>query len=282
MRKQRAFTVVELVAVLVVLTLSAVLILAILSRAYGQGGPTTAPERRMQVECQKNLSNIAKALALYSALSNDQFPWPLLVAKGDPNATVNEKTVAKKPFDSALGTCAMQNIWWLVDQEMVGEAAFHCPADGGWTKREAKEKYGWTLPTQFSYGMHFPYDQDAKGNDNPARLSDSNADSSLVVMADRNPGGSVGEKNPPSNHPTEGEACARRDTSVFFYSRTKDSKAGIDVDLEYDDIYVNNAGVAGGVPTDTKDKKGSGGRDTSICLTARDTKATSQTKPAQK
>ncbi len=249
MRRQRAFTVVDLLAALGVL----VLLAAVVAPGCQSNG---SPRRRNA--CANNLSAIIKGVALYSALTSDQHPFPLLVSKGDANAKCDFSTCGSDPRNPALGTNAMQNVWLLVEQNMVGEGSFHCPNDKRWTARYSGAKYGWGADTEFSYGMTFPYDFDAAGTRSSAPLSDPNGESGLVVFADRNPGGPVGPGRPPSNHPEDGETFARRDTSVGFYQNLNDSNAG----YNGDDIYVNLAGTAGGTPMNSGSVSGS---DTSIC-----------------
>ncbi len=223
---------------------------------------------RMTV-CQANLSATIKGCALYSAMTNDVYPFPMLVQYGDPEAPVSSSTQIpdfnSKYWDgkvNALGTNAMQNIWLLVYQNMIGWGSFRCPGDSGWQRVSfsGSDKYGWSSPAQFSYGYTWPYDgpRGAAAPTNPAKLSDPNGLSGQVVFADRNSGGSVSRSRPPSNHPYFGTAYARRDCSVSMYRSTKDSKAG----YAGDDIYINTAGEVGGIPKDSPAL--SGNSDTSI------------------
>lgn len=223
----------------------------------------SAREQARQAACMANLSTIGKGVALYSASTNDQYPFPLLRSQGDPMAPVNATTVAKEQLDMfkpAFGDCAMQNVWLLMgERPFIHSEVFHCPSDGTWTKRTAAAKFGWTAPTEFSYGMHFPYDKDAAGTESAAKLSNADLDPGIVMFPDRSPGGAVGPNLPPTNHGVHGEAYLKRDYSVSFYKSSEDSKCG----YHGDDIYVNTYGKAGGVPTDAKDRKA--GTDTSIC-----------------
>lgn len=212
-----------------------------------------ARESARQAACQANLSAIGKGTTMYSAASDDRWVFPLIRAKGDPNDAVGSKTHDDKtPFATALGANGMQNVWLLIQDGSVGEAAFHCSSDTGWKKRTEKDKYGWTSDTQFSYGIHWPYDEDNVGTVNPAALSDPNAKPTLVMFADRSPGGPVSATRSHTNHPRHGVTIMHRDTTVRFYKARTDSLAGYDGD----DIYTNSAGVAGGIPTDKKDDRG--------------------------
>jgi competence protein ComGC len=253
MRRQRAFTVVDLLGTVFVLVLLVVIMLPILG-SRGNGHQRSV--------CQTNLSAIIKGVALYSSMSNDKYPFPLLAAKGDPMAKLDKSTCGNTSWDPALGTNAMQNVWLLVEHNMIGVGSFKCPFDRRWTPWSAGAKgyrFGWCSETEFSYGMHFPYDFDLAGNRSAAQLSDPDGVSGLVIFADRNPGGSVGPNRPPSNHPDDGESFARRDTSCGFYQNLNNSNAG----YNGDDIYVNAAGAAGGTPIDVSGS--SSGIDTSIC-----------------
>lgn len=214
-----------------------------------------ARELARQAACMANLKAVGSSIALYSAAANDQYPFPLIRQYGDPNSPVGPANVSdKSPFDPAIADSAngMQNVWLLVEQNLVGSSAFHCPSDGGWRMRPNPEKYGWTSSSQFSYGVHWPYDGPDGGagekEKQPAPLSDPNLAPSLVIMADRNPGGAVGVLNP-SNHTRDGESFLRKDSSVVFYKNAADSKAG----HKGDDVYTSADGQAGGVPQNPYD-----------------------------
>lgn len=210
--------------------------------------------------CQANLHGIGKSIGMYSDLSNHREPFPLLRTMGDPNAGLGKTTTSKDIWSSDLGTNSMQNVWLLEKEEMVSTSHFHCPEDPSWTPIRHEypstatsvptdmthEDYGWGALTEFSYGMHFPYDADQSGTTNPARLSNRTLPSDFVIFADRNPGRSVGDGQSPSNHPIDGQAILLRDGSVKVH---RDSRAG----AAGDDVYVNSNGVAGGLPTTASD-----------------------------
>jgi hypothetical protein len=249
----RGFTLVDLLIVIGALAVLGTLLLLWLP---GRGDN----DLRFQNQCTYNLSAIGKAIVMYSATTSDEYPFPLLRSSGDPNVAVNAATAADDIWSPNLGSNGMQNVWLLLKENLVGPTSFHCPADKTWTPRETAAKYGWTAPTQFSYGVHFPYDKDAAGAESAAKLSDANLAPALVIFADRNPGGSVNAQRIPSNHPRwSGESILKKDSSVTFYKSSADSKCG----AKGDDIYVNTAGLAGGVPIDPKDKE-LAGTDTSI------------------
>ena len=248
------------------LVVSPALLVGILVPTLGR-----ARELARQATCQANLSANGKAIIMYSALSSDQFPFPLIKqyeTVANANAALTRDNTTNVTFEKGwqdLGGNSMQNVWLLVKENLVGADAFHCLSDGGWQTRGQSHGYrdgtykqwGWTSLNEFSYGMTWPYDGESESKPNGARLSDPNLNPSLVILSDRNPGGPVG-KFPPSNHPTDGMVILKKDGSVSFYKSTSNSFAGVggpELGVT-DDIYTNAAGQAGGMP--------SNGNDTSI------------------
>jgi hypothetical protein len=237
------------------LVVSPALLVSILVPTLGR-----ARELARQATCQANLSACGKAITMYSALSSDQFPFPLIKqyeTVAGANAAPTGGNSVNVAFESRagawdkLGGNSMQNVWLLMKENLVGVDTFHCNTDGGWRERASTDKYGWTSLNEFSYGMTWPYDGESADKPNPAKLSDPNLNPGLVIMADRNPGGPVG-KYPPSNHSADGECLLKKDCSVMFFKGTRRSGAG----YAGDDIYTNAAGQAGGMPRN--------GNDTSI------------------
>jgi hypothetical protein len=219
-----------------------------------------------QAACMANLSAIGKSVVMYSVESNDKYRFPLLRSSGDPNAPLSAGTVAEDIWSPDLGANGMQNVWLLVQQNFLSQAAFHCPSDEQWQKRASTAKFGWAGLSEFSYGVQYPYASDAAGLANAATpavtayfdgpepesspaSSPQACKSDSVIFADRNPGGTVDGKRLPSNHRGDGQAVLKADISVSFYKSLADSNAG----LGGDDIYTNAKGVAGGVPVNDKD-----------------------------
>lgn len=270
------FTIVDLACVLVVAMLGAFLLI---------GCRSASQELARQGACQANLSAIGKNFAIYGGTSEAN-PWPVLMSQGDPNAPCNSTTVSDSLWEpwtagttqlsTRLGSNAMQNVWVLITSALGGPELFTCPSDptAGDVRRPTNaggatgNRYGWTHDSQFSYGMHFPYLKDAAGNKNPAYLGDENLNGALVIMADRNPGGPVGPGRPQSNHGT-GVMLLHKGGWVSWYASAADSKAGASYDgTNGDDIYVNEKGVAGGLPVETSTGSSTGSpfqTDTSIC-----------------
>jgi len=188
-----------------------------------------------QPACMSSLSACGKAMVMYSALSSDQYPFPLIkqyetVANSNAAPTagnsINVAFEADPQGWSKMGGNSMQNVWLLMKENLIGVDAFRCPEDRGWQRRRAADRYGWTSLNEFSYGVAWPYDGENAEKPNPAKLSDPNLHPSMVIMADRNPGGPVGQF-PPSNHPTVGTSYLRKDSSVSFFKGTTSSLAGI-------------------------------------------------------
>jgi|GEM_PF-2013676 len=220
------------------------LILAILMPALGG-----ARELAKQAACQANLNMIGKACKLYSAMSQDLYPYPMIAAMGNPNAPLDSGT-KDSPFQCSPN--GMNNVWLLIQQNLLSPNAFKCPSDSGWVQRDPNlATYGWTSLKQFSYGIQYPYDPNKVGYG----LGNPNLDGGVVVFADRNPGGSVGPSRKPSNHPKDGEAYLMNNGSAGFYKSTHDSAAGFSSTptKQGDDIYVSGDGKAGGMPTDPND-----------------------------
>jgi prepilin-type N-terminal cleavage/methylation domain-containing protein len=266
MRRAKGFTLIELLVVIAIIALLVSILVPTLGRAR---------ELARQAACQANLSAVGKSVIMYSALTNDAFPFP--VHKALPASTagaagmpaVTNLTNVEPPWTAAIGTtvgdCAMQCVWPMISQNLLGTDAFHCPSDGGWAKRVAPngEKYGWNDAKQFSYGVTYPYATDSAGVANPGFPGDQNARPSLVIFADRNPR-TAGQVNGfvnnavPSNHSSDGEAVLRKDASVMFYKTPQGVTGGkifFRAGADGDDIYAGGK-VAGGIPADINTSTG--------------------------
>jgi prepilin-type N-terminal cleavage/methylation domain-containing protein len=219
--RRKGFTLIELLVVIAIIALLVSILVPTLGRAR---------ELARQATCQANLSANGKAIVMYSALSSDQFPFPLITQYAAFNVaspgTAANLTACHSPLDfsagwTVIGAMSMQNVWLLMKENLIGLDAYHCNSDGGWSKRGDADRYGWTALTQFSYGIAFPYDGTDSTHLNLARLSDSNANPSLVIMADRNPytaaPPATGGRGAPSNHTADGMALLKRDSSVSFF-----------------------------------------------------------------
>jgi hypothetical protein len=273
MRNAKGFTLLQLVVVI----LAGVILFTVGLLLLTGRGCLSPREFITRANCRNNLKSTGVGLTQYYGSSDLNGPFPILNRTfTNPHAELNPYTGTDDPnlcsdgnvpgsAPSPLGQNAMQSMWLLIKAQMAEERHFRCPLDKGWTPRpnapgkEAPWKYGWTDLSQFSYGIQYPYDPN--GNSNPACPYErwNNLNEQFVIMADRNPGGSVGPGRKPSNHP-DGETVLYRGLSVGFYQSTKDSKAS----YQNDDIYVNAQNVPGGLPTEVADGQYEYGTDVSI------------------
>jgi len=274
MRRKKGFTLIELLVVIAIIALLISILVPAIQRAR---------ELARQAACQGNMSAIAKSIVMYSTGGN--YGFPAVHRFGDANGTsatgmnLNAYDNPSAPYNgwyamdgwdgsnySRMPENAMNNVWLMIKAQQIARAAFRCPSDSGWYNdpkwTQQPTRGGWWTLKDFSYGMHWLYEgnhaagaavQTLSGSPNPACLGTSRISQSLVVMADRNPGGAVSSTRPPANHSADGETCMRRDSTVFFYKSVNNSQAG----LYNDDIYTNGSGTPGGMPTSST--------DTSIC-----------------
>jgi len=234
-----------------------------------------ARELARQSVCKANLNGMGKAIKLYMADDPEKEPTPRLVDDGAAEAAMTDADDNDEIFTTVtaadgtvtitlnLGESAMQNIWLLIKQGLLDETVTRCPSDPLWKSRPTTaERFGWTDPDQVSYGLHFPYAENAAGTENDYPL-DKNLDGDMVIMADQHPdptGGlgvdnTAGAEISPSNHPKDGEGILRFNASVSWYAKKdsnnipEDSLAG----KFEDDIYTaEGAGIpdAGADPAD--------------------------------
>ena len=221
------FTLIELLVVIAIIALLVSILMPTLGRAR---------ELAKQAACQANLNTIGKACKLYSAGSQDRYPYPMISTAGDPSII----TVGTNANPFALSLNGMQNVWLLIQQGLIGMNSFRCPSDNNWTQRDptiATTTYGWAATTQYSYGIQWPIDANNVGYG----LNNQNLDGGVIVFADRQPdwgGGKVDHNatNPtktPSHHPKDGEAFLMNNGSAGFYKSLTDCKAN------GDEIYIS-------------------------------------------
>lgn len=269
----KGFTLVEVIIVIACIGLLLGILVPVVSSAISKSN--------YELTCAQSLSAIGRGMMQYSTLSDETALMLSMIA--DPNGTGRDPSVKiigmvgtddpNMPVAELGGRGkinAMQNFWPMIARRYFNENIFQCPADIGYKSRQmdanislsgkAKKyawKYGWSSMNQFSYGIQWCYpDSNNKNACDPVSV---NMDEMAVIMADRNPGSGISEKNLPSNHPKEGTNVLYRGGNVKFYEKTTDSKAGKDGD----DIYVNNAGLVG-PPTARPGMPGSEAFDTII------------------
>jgi hypothetical protein len=144
----------------------------------------------------------------------------------------------------------MQNVWILIKKGYLQEGGLHCPSDDRYQARVKEDpeletyepvlEWGWTSPQQFSYGIQWPYQRLLEGDRNAAVPFDDGLNGSVVIFADRNPGGAVtgvepGE-TPPSNHQNSGTSYLQKGGHAGFWDSTTNSNAG----YKRDEIYHAN------------------------------------------
>ena len=267
--RHKGFTLIELLVVIAIIALLVTLLT-----------PAIQYARRLarKTACVANLRGIGSAVAIYAQMSDGQMPR-IDRRYTDPEEPITEACPTNKELGDdggnweSLGENAMQNVWLMVAKDLIMPESFKCPGDNNYESLRASAKsadddvpkrFGWYSADNFSYGMHWPYSGDGD-RPNPAPLSNDLA-ATMVLFADRNPGGSVGKGDGdyrPSNHPRLGTALLMSSTSVSFHKSLEDSACGKD----YDDIYTvqdadgGNSGQTGAMPTN--------GRDTYICLPQR-------------
>ena len=232
-RGRPAFTLIEL---LVVIAIIAVLVTILVPVIMGAG-----PEAD-RVVCMKNLQVIGKSYQDYAYSSPDD-PFPRHVDSPTTLAGANTGPTGAPGSDALAGAgdCSMNTVWALIARGMLTNEAFKCPGDEGYTARAVATKYGWANATEFSYGVHYPYEEDPAGpTANPADPADTYAAadgalnpparkgdwmylSNWIIMADRNPGGPVdGTSIEHSNHKGTVVGCSavtRIGNAIFYDER---------------------------------------------------------------
>ena len=251
MMRTKGFTLVDLLFVVASLAIVFVLIFPSTQRAR---------ELANQASCTANLNGIGKAVAMSAAEDTDA-KFPLLWTTGQAEADITPNDSAKdiETLKTKLvgRESAMQNMWLLIDKGLISESAFGCPSDDDYLPREFTDridrknnKVGWRSSANFSYGIHFPYENntvDSETVDDPAYLGPQRK-GSFVIMADKNPSHDnepatgVGPDKAPSNHRDDGEVYLTYGGQADIKNSLSDSK------VNGDDIYTiqtqNNANPA--------------------------------------
>lgn len=249
---RKAFTLIELLVVIAIISVLVTILVPVIIITL---------DKARQAACTNNLKVMGKAYHDY-AYSNPGDPFPRHVDSPTTLAGANTGPTGAPGSDTlaAAGDCSMNTVWVLIARGMLTYDAFGCPGDEGYTARTVATKYGWANATEFSYGVHYPYEEDPAGpTPNPADPADTYgaANGALnpparkgdwmylpnwIIMADRNPGGPVdGSTIEHSNHNGIIEGCSvvTRIGNATFYSQETSSMAGFG-----DDIYTDAAALA--------------------------------------
>lgn len=261
MRCRKAFTLIELMVVIAIIAALAAILVPVVAGLI---------EKARFVRCGANLNTMGKSLKMYDINQSGEFPTlarrgdtsmlpptPEVVntvppndgSNGDPPTATNDWTDQGR---MALGLWPMQQIWPLIVTGRVSASAFHCQGDAGWKPRQSTLTYGWTALTDVSYGVQFPFEGYISGTtlvQNKGWPGSKTRQDRLVVMADRNPGGSVTSGMPHSNHPDIGCNAVDAGGNVVQYDFPGDSKCG----MNSNDIYADNSASGRYFPRGTDD-----------------------------
>ena len=250
--RRKGFTLIELLVVIAIIALLVTLLLPKLQQARQLARKST---------CMANLKGIGTATELYKEsfhkgppIINSDYMQPEQAIPAD--ATTDDNPNETEGAWDGLGENAMQNVWLLMKEDLLVESGFTCPGDSELTDREGPGgaqpgKYGWSDTDNFSYGMQFPYSEDSLNNQNPW-VDDMNG--SVVIFADKNPGGPLSITVKPSNHRTLGTAYLIASGSAGFHDERTDSLCGKDGDDIYSIQDINgNTTTVNAVPFNEDD-----------------------------
>ncbi len=212
-RREKGFTLVELLVVVAIIALLISILLPTLSRAKEQAN---------QAKCLANLYGIFRGWAMY-ANENRDMP-PMLPDVNQRNANHQEALkLGSECTVAALGAGAQQNLCLLVEIRVIPWKMFICPSAEGNApadRSSSGDKYGLGdgLRSFCSYGLQVPY---SISNVNKCPLS-SNMNGGVVFLGDRAP---VGDLNTEwsDNHSEYGESILFAAGNANF-SKDKTSK----------------------------------------------------------
>jgi len=177
------FTLIELLVVIAIILLLVVLVLPAVDRARMLG---------MRALCRNNVREIARACVGYANESR--------VHRG---SDYHKALPTTEPTNGA-GNAA--SLWLLVENEMAGRDLFICPE----AKIRRGHKTAAATDTQFDQtGTTLSYSYLSQV-DMPTSLLDEQLETSVVIVADRNPGDGGNSRN----HRREGQNIGRLDGSA--------------------------------------------------------------------
>ena len=261
--RRNGFTLIELLVVIGIISVLLTLLVPAIRMAQALA---------RKDKCLANLRGIGQAMAVYGETAAGRHPMIDREAT-DPEAAIPMSGPTNRRFGedgetwASLGQNAMQNVWLLIQDDLVPEQIFHCPADDTYASRAESAagvgqtwpaKFGWYESANVSYGMHWPYAGD-ETDTNPAPLAPT-LSASMVILADQNPGGAVGDGTSVSNHRLLGTAYLMASGGVGFRDTRGDSRCG----LHGDDIYTVQDDA--GENTDQTGTMPTGATDSYICL----------------
>lgn len=223
MKRNRAFTLIELLIVIGIIAVLTTILIPVITSSISDSYKTV---------CATKLGTIVDSYAKY----NDEtggFPRHVTwAATADVDAAPTSGDVLDR---ATLGGNTMQTVWMLIDAGFVPAAAFKCPADDEHEPKTTQNRYGWDSWFQFSFGVQNPYDGDAATPvvENKACPDDtSKYKANWVFFADMNPGGPASADNGAttyyggtrrqSNH-ADGCNVATRNGNVWFHDEETSS-----------------------------------------------------------
>ena len=231
-RERPAFTIIELLVLLVLIAIVTI------AGCHIVAGPRAAAKRAV---CMANLRTTGMAFTDYATANAGKFAR--VHTEGDPLAAPTEDNDLK-----SISTNAMNQVWMLIDEGYLPSMAFKCPADKRHTGPRGKLalRYGWANPSEFSYGIQYPFDHDPAGTAvNPACPAAAGYSSDWILMADRNPGKRVAGNKDWPNHP-DGCSYLKMDGSVAFHEDSNSVILGQEIygdDNAADgDVFPDSAG----------------------------------------
>ena len=242
MRKQKAFTLIELLIVIGIISVLTGILVPVV---------TIGIERARRAACAANLKVIGGAFNSYEyGMSTRSFPR--LATNGDVDDALGVTNTLGSPptYNTAeLGTNTMQNVWLLIADGHVPGNGFRCASDGDWVMRTSNAKYGWASSSEFSYGMQNPYAQSVDlTRTNYADPTKLDYLGTWVLMADMNPGGPVdGDTRCHKSHTGDGFNYVTRSGTVYFFDDEDQS-------IVYgEEVYSDDNGTGDGYGDDADD-----------------------------
>ena len=263
MRRGSGFTLIELLVVIAIIALLVSILLPSLNRAK---------ELARRTSCMANLSGIGKALALYTAEHDRQYPFIsdidnmnyLATLTGGPIAGGSDDVYALDgdAANEATDLHIVENLNLLVKVNLAQYKVFRCPSASGEVMDRSiagNHSYGFkdvNGTMYLDYGYHIGYSNTPPAGENPAGWSKELA-SEFVILADAPGEGQAGydfgygdnlwsNGGEGWNHGVDGVNMLHFSSSVVFSAGT--IRAGV----RGNNIYTSDLGPTGGPDPDSR------------------------------